>query len=139
MQIPIAVFGEADHDTMSRLSAAPPTRARLDSYDTPGYAAPDASSLQRAFAFACINNQQYTAEKLLAHGAQINQIAYSDLTGLHWAAYRDQPDMVRFLLEKGADPTIRDPNYDSTPLGWAIYHGNDAVRQILEEQSKDTQ
>jgi ankyrin repeat protein len=100
---------------------------------------PDASSLQRAFAFACINGQQHTAEKLLAHGAQINQIAYSDLTGLHWAAYRDQSDMARFLLEKGADPTIRDPNYDSTPLGWAIYHGNDAVRQILEEQSKDTQ
>ena len=95
----------------------------------------DTTALQRAFAFACINGQQNTAALLLTCGVQINEIAYDNLTGLHWTAYRDQPEMAQFLLQKGAQPTILDPTHQSTPLGWAIYHGNDAVRYVLENHT----
>lgn len=98
----------------------------------------DQEQLQRAFAFACINGQQVTATILLQKGADINAIAYRDLNGLHWTAYRNQSRMAEFLLQQGADPTIRDPNYDSTPLGWAIYHGQTDVQQVLQNyQPKD--
>ncbi|MEQ8671898.1 MAG: ankyrin repeat domain-containing protein [Aggregatilineales bacterium] len=93
---------------------------------------PDASELQRAFAFACINGQQETATILLQQGVDINAIAYRDLTGLHWTAYRNQPEIAEFLLQQGADPTLTDPNYNSTPLGWAIHHSQSDVQQVLE-------
>jgi hypothetical protein len=31
--------------------------------------------------------------------------------------------VVEVLLERGADPSIRDPRDDATPLGWAEHAG----------------
>jgi ankyrin repeat protein len=40
-------------------------------------------------------------------------------TALHSAAWNGDVAMVRLLLAAGADPSIRDDEYDATPLGWA--------------------
>ena len=41
-------------------------------------------------------------------------------TALHHAALRRDEEMVRFLVEHGADVNARDDRFDATPAGWAI-------------------
>jgi ankyrin repeat protein len=94
---------------------------------------------QRALAFASINGQQAAADILLREGAEINATAYQDLTALHCAAYRNQPQMATFLLMRGADATIRDPNHDATPLQWAAYHHHEAVYNAIDHYLKGKQ
>jgi predicted N-acetyltransferase YhbS len=53
-------------------------------------------------------------------------------TPLHDAVSRDDLEFVRFLLERGADPTLEDGAYHSTPLGWARHFGHSAVIPLLE-------
>jgi ankyrin repeat protein len=45
-------------------------------------------------------------------------------------------EMVRLLLELGADPNVRDPTHNSTPLGWARYNGQTEVAQYLEPRTQ---
>ena len=40
-------------------------------------------------------------------------------TALHTAAYSGSADVVRLLLERGADIEAQDTTWNSTPLGWA--------------------
>ena len=40
-------------------------------------------------------------------------------TALHHAAWDGDLDLIRRLLEAGADPTIADSRFEATPLGWA--------------------
>lgn len=42
-------------------------------------------------------------------------------TALHQAAYCGRYDVVRLLLDRGADYTIQDSMYNATPFGWAIH------------------
>jgi hypothetical protein len=51
---------------------------------------------------------------------------------LHEAVWRNDLEFVRFLLERGADPTIEDAAYHSTPLGWAHHLGRSALIPLLE-------
>lgn len=43
-------------------------------------------------------------------------------TALHYAAINGRRDMVRLLLEYGADINARDRQFGATPAGWAIEH-----------------
>ena len=38
---------------------------------------------------------------------------------IHLAAYDGNREMVDLLLELGADPTVKDHNFNATPSGWA--------------------
>ena len=65
---------------------------------------------------------------LVELGFDVNALGRSDTpieqpweTALHSAASVGDVDLVRELLALGADPTIRDKQFDSTPLGWAQY------------------
>jgi len=40
--------------------------------------------------------------------------------------------LARSLLGLGADPGIRDQRFDSTPLGWARYFGQEELVALLE-------
>src|SRR5262245_5525848 len=75
---------------------------------------------------------------LLDHGADINRRAnfggVLGVTPLHVAcAWSGSPACARLLIERGADATIRDPDNNGTPFGWAAYHGNTALREELLE------
>jgi len=51
---------------------------------------------------------------------------------LHNAAGGCGLEMVKLLLELGADPTLRDPIYHSTPIGWAFHNQqHDVVDYLL--------
>ncbi len=83
--------------------------------------------VNNAFVFACMHGHTDTAEVLLKKGAQINAIPGGfDFagTGLHYAALNGHRPMVDFLLERGADPRIRDEKIGGTPAGWAEYAKN---------------
>ena len=92
--------------------------------------------LAQAFLFACRHGQVDICEYLLYRGAninaQINFFDYPAATALHLACSQGhQRDLVKFLLEKGADPTLRDGFYDTTAGGWAMFFGQDEVYQLL--------
>ncbi|MDQ2686492.1 MAG: ankyrin repeat domain-containing protein [Armatimonadota bacterium] len=72
------------------------------------------------------------AEALLAEGANVNEHE-GNATALHLAAWAGHADMVRFLLEHGADPTREDRTYHSTPAGWAEHNGQTGALAVLRE------
>ena len=51
---------------------------------------------------------------------------------LHNAAAWGGKDLVKLLLELGADPNLRDLAYHAAPIGWALYGGHrDVVEYLL--------
>lgn len=44
-------------------------------------------------------------------------------TPMHDAAFAGELELVRLLVELGADPRLCDREYGSTPLGWADHNG----------------
>jgi ankyrin repeat protein len=87
--------------------------------------------LSQALCFACVHNRLEMADFLLAQGADINAIVPGldmKATVLHRVATaegrftRSQIETaIRFLLDRGADPAIRDEVYHGTPIGWACH------------------
>ncbi len=54
---------------------------------------------------------------------------------MHWAIHINSPDMVSFLIIKGANPTILTiDNY--TPLQLAVLHHSPEIMRLLIEQKK---
>ena len=49
----------------------------------------------------------------------------------HLEAMRGNVEMIRLLLDHGADPNIHDTGYDATPAGWAEHFGHTAAQQLL--------
>jgi Ankyrin repeats (many copies) len=54
-------------------------------------------------------------------------------TPLHNAAWKGNLGMVKVLLELGADPGLRDPTYDGTPLDWAAHNQQEHVVEYLND------
>ncbi|CAN5865561.1 hypothetical protein BH24ACT3_BH24ACT3_07620 [soil metagenome] len=45
---------------------------------------------------------------------------------------------MELLVELGADPTIEDASYHSTPRGWAAHNGHTAVVHYLDRVTGST-
>ena len=52
-------------------------------------------------------------------------------TALHEAALRGNLPILKVLLDLGADPTIVDESYNSTPTGWAEHNGHSHIVAFL--------
>jgi len=50
---------------------------------------------------------------LLEHGAMIDNRGYQGRTALHLAARNGQTEVMRLLLERGADPHVHDEDGDT--------------------------
>ena len=99
--------------------------------------------LSQALYFACLHHRFEVADFLLTQGADINAIVPGldmKATVLHRVATahgrftRSQIETaIRFLLDRGADPAIRDEVYHSTPIGWACHFGqSDSVDLLID-------
>ena len=78
------------------------------------------------------------AKLLVDKGFDVNAMGRSDLpieqpwhTALHYAASIGNLELIRTLLELGADPDIPDAHYRTTPAVWAEHFGHDAAAQLL--------
>ena len=54
-------------------------------------------------------------------------------TALHNAAMSGNLEMVKLLIELGANPQLRDTEFNATPLGWAEYGGKTEVAEYLRQ------
>ncbi len=63
---------------------------------------------------------QRAKELLDAHGSLANLRDASGATPLHYAAMNGHREIVRLLLERGADINSTDSQFGATPAGWAI-------------------
>jgi ankyrin repeat protein len=92
--------------------------------------------INNAFVYACIHDQLDAARLLLQKGAQINAVPpgfdYSG-TGQHYAALNGHRAMVEFLIEQGADVSVKDTKVHSTAAGWADHGGHVELKNYLEQ------
>ncbi len=52
---------------------------------------------------------------------------------VHMAACCGHLEMIMLLIDLGADPLVRDTEFNATPLGWAEYNHQTAVAEYLKE------
>jgi len=77
---------------------------------------------------ASLKGHTEVARVLLAAGAELNPEGWSPL---HYAAFEGRAEMIKFLLDKGADKNAIAPN-EFTPLMLAVRNGHeDAARALL--------
>jgi ankyrin repeat protein len=93
--------------------------------------------------WAAVRNRIETAAWLLDHGANINRKATfggpthgQGVTALHMAAQSGHLAMVQLLIQKGADPEIKDDLHHGEAEGWANHSGQIAVRDYLGSLAK---
>lgn len=98
--------------------------ARVDDRDTMG---------RTSLMFASTGSFLPTVQLLVENGSEINAVD----GGEHWsplmfAAGEGQEDVVAYLLEQGADPTLRDTDNDSA-ASFAAQRGHGALARLLNE------
>jgi ankyrin repeat protein len=118
----VASTALGDWDTASRLAAASP---RL---------------IDKGGALHLLSKRGDTAavKWLLEHRANPNALwAHwdADVTPLHLAAAQGHAEVVRALLDAGADPTIRDSRHDSNALGWAEFFKKPEIVELLRDRA----
>ncbi|CAN5300161.1 hypothetical protein BH09ACT8_BH09ACT8_21740 [soil metagenome] len=55
-------------------------------------------------------------------------------TPLHHAAWEGDLGLIARLLDAGADPTVTDPRFDATPLGWAEHAYQTEAADLLRQR-----
>jgi len=91
--------------------------------------------MDAALSMAAMHGRQPIAEYLLDLGVDPNSNpldGHSARTALHWAVYRNQPELVKLLIARGADLGAVDVTHQATPLAWAKHHGREQIQAIIE-------
>ncbi|MGI8423018.1 MAG: ankyrin repeat domain-containing protein, partial [Chloroflexota bacterium] len=90
--------------------------------------------------WAAANGCVRAATWLLEHGVDVNSRATfggmthgQDVTALHLAAQNGHLGMAELLVAHGADATIEDAIYHSSPAGWAAHFGATEVATYLQK------
>jgi ankyrin repeat protein len=91
--------------------------------------------LDDAFYGACRNGHVDTAALLEAYGAHIDARGVFGGSALHWAAIQGHATMVRWLLDHGADTTLRDERFDGDPADWAEEGGHPELARTIREHA----
>lgn len=83
------------------------------------------------------HNDLSQVRRLIAEGIDVNALDANGDAPLVMAAYRGNPEIVRLLLEAGADVTAVDPGMRATALHAAAYAGNTEVAKLLVQFKVD--
>ena len=54
-------------------------------------------------------------------------------TALHKAVDTEDTELIRYLIAKGADPSVSDARWGETAYDWSGYYDNGAMREVLRE------
>ena len=84
-----------------------------------------------ALLYAYVREQRDAVDFLLEKDGNWNMVGVNNGAALHRAAFAGDLDMVRRLVERGADPSNRDNPFNSTPLAWADHNHQSEVVQWL--------
>ena len=74
--------------------------------------------IAEAFVHACQHGRTEVARWFLDLGVSPDVAPYLGRTGLHWAIMHSQLEVIRLLLERGADPSIRDELFQGDADVW---------------------
>jgi len=99
-----------DEATFKTLLAKRPNLARTLSEDD-----------RRKLVNAAQNNNTEAVRLMLSAGWPVDVRGEMNATPLHWAAWNGNAEMIRELLRYHAPLDVKGDEYDSTPLGWALY------------------
>ncbi|MAO79336.1 MAG: ankyrin repeat domain-containing protein [Candidatus Nanopelagicales bacterium] len=70
-------------------------------------------------------------EEFLDHGVPVNAVSESGDSLLMLAAYHDRPDTVNMLLDRGADPDLRNARDQSIVAGAMFKGADEVVRRLV--------
>lgn len=90
-----------------------------------------AQNLNEELLAAARKSDAAAVKALLAKGAEVNAKSPYGATPLFFACDRGSAEVVKILLDAGADVTIKDTFYKSTPMTWAIQHDHAEVVKLL--------
>lgn len=85
----------------------------------------DATGL--ALLFAYVREQREAVMFLMEKAANLDITGVGNGTLLHRAAWNGDLAMVQQLVARGADITIRDPEFGASPMAWASYNSQRGV------------
>jgi hypothetical protein len=74
--------------------------------------------IAEAFVHACQHGRTEVVRWFLDLGVRPDVAPYLGRTGLHWAIPYGHLEVIRLLLERGADPSIRDELIQADADGW---------------------
>ncbi len=87
---------------------------------------------------AAATGRAESVRRAVENGFDINALGRADApveqpwqTALHTAAERGDIEMVKLLLDLGADASIEDARFRSTPVGWAEHFGYPEIAGLL--------
>ncbi len=78
-----------------------------------------------------------TVKQLLEAGTDANSKGRYDVTALFFACDRGNVEVVRLLLDNGAEMNVKDTFYGATPLGWAAFNERAAVVELMLERGAE--
>ncbi len=111
---------------------------RLDRDEAARLAAAYPFVLSHVECFAAARTKIEAVRLLLDLGADVNAKDRGGATPLHWAAYAGAMEMAELLIARGAEIDVRDRNYHSSPLGWAVFLHKPEMAALLAPLSRDT-
>jgi ankyrin repeat protein len=89
--------------------------------DSPELAANLSSAYRRQVAHAARNNNLTAVRVMLVAGLPPDATSQHGATPLHWASFHGNAKMVQEILRYSPPLELTDADFNSTPLGWAIY------------------
>ena len=94
------------------------------------------TAAEQALVFASLCGEVKVVALLLDNGVNINAEppgSHMTATPLHTVAATGQESVARLLTKRGADPTIRDKQHNSTPLEWAEHCKQPKIFEIFQD------
>jgi len=92
------------------------------------------TELDEALLTAARTGDLEQVKALLGKGANVEAKTRYGVTSLYYAASHGHPDILNYLIEKGADINVVDTFYKVSALDFAIDNGNTATATILIER-----